>query len=69
MIRQVLDIVHPGMCHYRFVEPRLEFVSAPPGHHGAAYDLQSYTLIQQVSDEWLDRWLKGSVSSTAEARR
>ncbi len=41
----------------------------PPGHHGAAYNLQSYTLIQQVSDEWLRRWLKGEVTTSAEARR
>ena len=41
----------------------------PPGHHGAAYDLQSYKLIQQVSDEWLRRWLKGDAGAGAEASR
>jgi dipeptidyl-peptidase-4 len=32
----------------------------PPGHHGAAYDFASYRLIQQVSDQFLARWLKGT---------
>ena len=31
----------------------------PPGRHGAAYDLASYRLIQQVSDEFLAWHLKG----------
>ncbi|HSC59267.1 MAG TPA: S9 family peptidase [Gemmatimonadales bacterium] len=30
----------------------------PPGHHGAAYNFQSFLLIQQATDEWLGRWLK-----------
>lgn len=29
----------------------------PPGHHGAAYNLQSSRLIQQATLEWLMRWL------------
>jgi dipeptidyl-peptidase-4 len=33
----------------------------PPGHHGAAYNLQSYRLIERVTDEYLARNLKGSV--------
>ncbi|HEU4642749.1 MAG TPA: S9 family peptidase [Gemmatimonadaceae bacterium] len=41
----------------------------PPGHHGAAYDAQSYRLIQHVSDRFLARWLKGDTKETAEARR
>jgi dipeptidyl-peptidase 4 len=32
----------------------------PPGHHGAAYNLQSYRLIQQVTDQFLARNLKAS---------
>jgi len=31
----------------------------PPGAHGAAYNLQSYLLINQVSFEFLQRHLKG----------
>jgi dipeptidyl-peptidase-4 len=30
----------------------------PPGRHGAAYDLQSFRLILQATDEFLRRWLK-----------
>lgn len=37
----------------------------PPGHHGAAYNLQSYVLIQQVSDEWLQRWLTAGAGAEA----
>jgi dipeptidyl-peptidase-4 len=33
----------------------------PPGRHGAAYDLASYRLIQQVSNEFLAKWMKGEV--------
>ncbi len=29
----------------------------PPGRHGAAYNFQSLTLIQQVQDEYLRRWM------------
>jgi dipeptidyl-peptidase-4 len=29
----------------------------PPGRHGAAYNLQSYMLIQQVADNFLKRWM------------
>ena len=29
----------------------------PPGRHGAAYNLQSFMLIQQVMDEFLKRWM------------
>lgn len=36
----------------------------PPGHHGAAYNLQSYRLIQKVTDEYLARNLRGSVPPT-----
>lgn len=32
----------------------------PPGRHGAAYNRQSMMLIQQNSDAWLNRWLKGT---------
>ncbi|MGI8498377.1 MAG: DPP IV N-terminal domain-containing protein [Gemmatimonadaceae bacterium] len=31
----------------------------PPGHHGSAYDAASGRLIQQVTDQYLARWLKG----------
>ncbi|HKR09387.1 MAG TPA: S9 family peptidase [Gemmatimonadaceae bacterium] len=30
----------------------------PPGHHGAAYNLESYRLIQKVTDSFLTRYLK-----------
>ncbi len=30
----------------------------PPGRHGAAYNLQSFMLIQQVMDEFLKRWMR-----------
>jgi dipeptidyl-peptidase-4 len=30
----------------------------PPGHHGAAYNFQSFKLIQQANFEWLERWMK-----------
>jgi dipeptidyl-peptidase 4 len=33
----------------------------PPGRHGAAYNLQSYRLIQQVTDGYLAKNLRGSV--------
>ncbi|MGE0352149.1 MAG: DPP IV N-terminal domain-containing protein [Gemmatimonadales bacterium] len=29
----------------------------PPGRHGAAYNGQSFRLIQQVTEDYLDRWL------------
>jgi len=31
----------------------------PPGAHGAAYNMQSYLLIQQIYYNYLDRWLNG----------
>lgn len=31
----------------------------PPGHHGAAFNLESFKLIEQATDEWLNRYLKG----------
>jgi dipeptidyl-peptidase-4 len=34
----------------------------PPGRHGAAYNRQSVMLIQQNSDAFLNRWLKGTAS-------
>ena len=30
----------------------------PPGHHGAAYNLESFLLIEHATTEWLARWLK-----------
>ncbi len=39
----------------------------PPGRHGAAYDLQSFTLIEQETAKWLVRWLKTDTTSSAEA--
>jgi dipeptidyl-peptidase-4 len=30
----------------------------PPGHHGAAYNLESFLLIEHATTEWLTRWLK-----------
>ncbi|MBX6333299.1 MAG: DPP IV N-terminal domain-containing protein [Gemmatimonadaceae bacterium] len=41
----------------------------PPGRHGAAYNGQSYMLIQQVSDQFLARYLKGEHASRTEAGR
>jgi dipeptidyl-peptidase 4 len=32
----------------------------PPGHHGAAYNMQSARLIQALSDEYLGRYLKAN---------
>jgi dipeptidyl-peptidase-4 len=32
----------------------------PPGAHGAAYNLQSYVLIESVSFQYLERYLKGN---------
>jgi dipeptidyl-peptidase-4 len=32
----------------------------PPGAHGAAYNLESYLLIQNVSYQYLERYLKGN---------
>ena len=41
----------------------------PPGHHGAAYSLESYRLIQKVTDGFLARYLKApSPPSLAPAR-
>ncbi|HET8649032.1 MAG TPA: S9 family peptidase [Gemmatimonadales bacterium] len=37
----------------------------PPGHHGAAYNFMSYLLIQQNTDRWLARYLKGDTSDGA----
>ena len=39
----------------------------PPGRHGAAYDLQSFTLIEQETASWLTRWLKADTTSSADA--
>ena len=41
----------------------------PPGRHGAAYNLQSFELIEQVSDEFLARWLKGAGTAAAAAQQ
>lgn len=30
----------------------------PPGHHGAAYNLESFLLLEHATTEWLARWLK-----------
>lgn len=35
----------------------------PPGRHGSAYDYKSYRLIQQVSEQFLDHYLKGIVTN------
>ncbi len=39
----------------------------PPGHHGAAYNLQSYLLMLQVYDHYLARELKGAPETTGSA--
>jgi len=39
----------------------------PPGRHGAAYDLQSFTLISQETANWLTRWLKTDTTASAQA--
>jgi dipeptidyl-peptidase-4 len=41
----------------------------PPGAHGAAYNLQSYHLIEQQTDAYLARYLKGDCMTSTEARR
>ncbi|HEU4556817.1 MAG TPA: S9 family peptidase [Longimicrobium sp.] len=38
----------------------VDFRLYPPGRHGSAYDWQSYRLIAQVTDEFLNRHLKGA---------
>ncbi|HEY7894399.1 MAG TPA: S9 family peptidase [Gemmatimonadaceae bacterium] len=40
----------------------------PPGRHGAAYDLQSFTLIEQATENWLARWLKGDGTASTQAQ-
>ncbi|HET7553477.1 MAG TPA: prolyl oligopeptidase family serine peptidase, partial [Gemmatimonadaceae bacterium] len=40
----------------------------PPGRHGAAYNFDSYRLIQHVSDDFLAKWLKGGVKRAAADR-
>ncbi|MGH7623882.1 MAG: prolyl oligopeptidase family serine peptidase, partial [Gemmatimonadaceae bacterium] len=37
----------------------------PPGAHGAAYNLQSYHLIEQQTDAYFARWLKGDCATTS----
>ena len=32
----------------------------PPGRHGAIYNRQSLMLYQQLTDSYLNRWLKGT---------
>jgi len=39
----------------------------PPGAHGAAYNLQSYHLIEQQTDAYLARYLKGDCATSTEA--
>jgi dipeptidyl-peptidase-4 len=41
----------------------------PPGAHGAAYNLQSYHLIEQQADAYLAQYLKGDCMTSTEARR
>jgi dipeptidyl-peptidase-4 len=41
----------------------------PPGHHGAAYNLQSAVLIHQVTDAYLGRYLKAPNPPTLAAER
>jgi dipeptidyl-peptidase 4 len=41
----------------------------PPGHHGAAYNLQSAVLIHQVTDAYLARYLKAPNPPTLAAER
>jgi len=33
----------------------------PPGHHGSAYNAASARLIQMVTMDYLDRYLKGAI--------
>jgi dipeptidyl-peptidase-4 len=40
----------------------------PPGRHGAAYDLESFTLIEQATENWLARWLKGDATASTQTR-
>jgi dipeptidyl-peptidase-4 len=40
----------------------------PPGRHGAAYNFDSYRLIQHVSNDFLARWLKGEVKRASADR-
>jgi dipeptidyl-peptidase-4 len=40
----------------------------PPGRHGAAYNFDSYRLIQHVSDDFLEKWLKGEAKRASADR-
>ena len=40
----------------------------PPGHHGAAYNLASFTLMLQVESDFLARYLTGGSAGTAAGR-
>ncbi|HKP77185.1 MAG TPA: S9 family peptidase [Longimicrobiaceae bacterium] len=42
----------------------VEFRLYPPGHHGAAYDWQSYRLMMGVTFDFLERWLKAPAPPT-----
>jgi dipeptidyl-peptidase 4 len=42
----------------------VDFRLYPPGHHGAAYDWQSYRLISSVTFDFLERWLKAPTPPT-----
>ncbi|HEX5180901.1 MAG TPA: S9 family peptidase [Gemmatimonadaceae bacterium] len=39
----------------------------PPGRHGAAYDFESFSLIEKETARWLNHWLKTDSTSSSEA--
>lgn len=47
----------------------VDFRLYPPGHHGAAFDLPSYLLIEQNTFDFLNRWLKAPTPPTVVAQR
>jgi len=74
-IRGHLLVIHSMMDDNVHPQHTMQFLTAlanagvdadlriyPPGRHGAAYNLRSMMLIQQNSDAWLNRWLKGTTA-------
>jgi dipeptidyl-peptidase-4 len=64
MIHSMLDDnVHPAntmqlLTAFTNAGKDIETRIYPPGHHGAAYNAESYLLINQVEFDFLNRWLK-----------
>jgi dipeptidyl-peptidase-4 len=66
------DNVHPQntmqlLTKFTSLGKDVEFRLYPPGRHGAAYDWQSFRLINHVTDDFLTRNLKGAEAPTVAA--